>query len=68
MNVNGGLVEKLKIAKFQADFIIAHLIINNQCDVIFANDSDIHLLAGIFFVQIANFKVKTSKDNNKNKV
>ena len=52
VNENGGSVDHLKINEFQKDSIIAHLIISQKCDLIFANNSDIHLLTGRNVVQL----------------
>ena len=65
-NENGGYVADVQVAVFQADSVIAFLLTNKEVDLIFSNDSDIHVLCGCNCLQVCDFKIKAGKGKSRN--
>ena len=66
INENGGFVVKVMEAKFQADSVLALLVAKNEVDLIFCNDSDIHLLSGCDCLQVSEFKITAGRGKTRN--
>ena len=56
VNVNGGMVCKVKTAAFQADTLMAYRFLNNESRLIIGNDTDFAALIGKDAFVIRNFK------------
>ena len=67
-NENGGTIDDVVTASFQADLVIAKMVQNGVCDMVVANDSDILFLHGKNIMQIAAFKLQKERGRNKSRI
>ena len=55
-NINGGRVNKVQIACYQADSLISYRYLNGECHIVMGNDSDFIALIGKTSLVIRDFK------------